>query len=112
MEQKLKLEKIYKEYCYNDLAIEGYNDEEKQNIEALKAFVDFRLRISGGDKSGMGSIGMGTLDGFINEIPVPTLSDTKTLPEIIKSVAQLMIDRKSTRLNSSHTDISRMPSSA
>ena len=29
-----------------------------------------------------------------------------------KSLAQVIKDRKSTRLNSSHTDISRMPSSA
>ena len=29
-----------------------------------------------------------------------------------ETYAQRMLDRKSTRLNSSHTDISRMPSSA
>ena len=38
------------------------------------------------------------------------------LPDSIESLsinhAQIQLDRKSTRLNSSHTDISRMPSSA
>ena len=36
--------------------------------------------------------------------------DLKSLPDIIGEFTNL--DRKSTRLNSSHTDISRMPSSA
>ena len=39
----------------------------------------------------------------------------KTNPEMIKSVAGfvfLLVDRKSTRLNSSHVALSRMPSSA
>ena len=37
----------------------------------------------------------------------------KPSAEILQQIAKgLQIDRKSTRLNSSHTDISRMPSSA
>ena len=34
------------------------------------------------------------------------------LPEMLMAAAAMKADRKSTRLNSSHTDISRMPSSA
>ena len=42
---------------------------------------------------------------------VPPFS-TRTVPAAAKVVLGLALDRKSTRLNSSHTDISRMPSSA
>ena len=38
--------------------------------------------------------------------------DYDTVIESVKKTNRLVIDRKSTRLNSSHTDISRMPSSA
>ena len=40
-----------------------------------------------------------------------SVSDRTILANIVRKVAELE-DRKSTRLNSSHTDISRMPSSA
>ena len=40
------------------------------------------------------------------------LPDTLTTPAKPNSVMTYSADRKSTRLNSSHTDISRMPSSA
>ena len=39
------------------------------------------------------------------------LNQPKAGPEVAQTVQQ-DLDRKSTRLNSSHTDISRMPSSA
>ena len=37
---------------------------------------------------------------------------SKSLEELLEMVSMSLLDRKSTRLNSSHTDISRMPSSA
>ena len=40
------------------------------------------------------------------------LFDKNQLKNVLKQVDFLFQDRKSTRLNSSHTDISRMPSSA
>ncbi len=48
-----------------------------------------------------------TLDDFEGE-------DRKSMEEYIKEITQeaLMRDRKSTRLNSSHATLSRMPSSA
>src|ERR1044072_1472570 len=46
--------------------------------------------------------------------PVPKLkpTPTPTPPEVLDPDSIVRVDRKSTRLNSSHTDISRMPSSA
>ena len=38
--------------------------------------------------------------------------DNELLKEVIRLALDPFTDRKSTRLNSSHTDISRMPSSA
>ena len=43
-------------------------------------------------------------------IDIHTVHETKVIEETILDTHK--IDRKSTRLNSSHTDISRMPSSA
>lgn len=61
---KLELERIYKEYCLEDLnALEG-----EEFIDSLKGFVDFRLSVSGGSKYSMGSIGCGTVEGFMNEV--------------------------------------------
>ena len=40
------------------------------------------------------------------------LADVAAAPDPNEAVAMVLLDRKSTRLNSSHTDISRMPSSA
>ena len=43
----------------------------------------------------------------------PQLADASALrAEVASAIDLLIVDRKSTRLNSSHTDISRMPSSA
>jgi hypothetical protein len=71
MERKLELEKIYKEYCMSDLnAIAECNlsENEKADNEMFKSFVKFRLSVSGGSESSMGSIGCGTVEGFVNEI--------------------------------------------
>ena len=59
-------------------------------------------------------------DGKVIRISLPPLSEErrKELVKIVKRMAEegrisiRSIDRKSTRLNSSHTDITRMPSSA
>ena len=40
---------------------------------------------------------------------MPSVENFQTVADIFKQLGE---DRKSTRLNSSHTDISRMPSSA
>ena len=48
-------------------------------------------------------------------IPAFNFNNMEQLQAIIQAAAETkspVIDRKSTRLNSSHTDISRMPSSA
>ena len=48
-----------------------------------------------------------------NELPMWVADmDFKTAPEIIEAVNKRAADRKSTRLNSSHRSLSRMPSSA
>jgi hypothetical protein len=60
---KLELENIYYKYCMNEL--ECNEDEE---IEMLKQFIKFRLNISGGSESSMGSVGCGSISGFLNEI--------------------------------------------
>ena len=44
--------------------------------------------------------------------PLLISAEQKTNPRIMATIGNLDLDRKSTRLNSSHTDISRMPSSA
>ena len=71
VELKLKLEKVYKEYCLSDLeAISESNlsDQEREENEMFKSFVKFRLNVSGGSESSMGDIGCGTVEGFVNEI--------------------------------------------
>jgi len=62
---KLGLERIYKEYCNNDL--ESLKGEDKF-VDMLLVFVEFRLEVSGGSKSSMGSIGMNYVSSFLNEI--------------------------------------------
>ena len=63
-----------------------------------------------------GSPDLDLLDGNgnpVNSLPIST--DKQVLNAKYRktgTVARLYVDRKSTRLNSSHTDISRMPSSA
>jgi len=62
---KLELENIYYKYCMGSL---GYPNDKNEEIEMLKQFIKFRLNVSGGDKSSMGSIGCGSINGFLNEI--------------------------------------------
>ena len=52
-----------------------------------------------------------TLDGHVGLFKVGLELFIAQGPEIFKAIRNFT-DRKSTRLNSSHTDISRMPSSA
>jgi hypothetical protein len=71
VELKLKLEKVYKEYCLSDLeaiAESNLSETEKEENEMFKSFVKFRLSVSGGSVSSMGDIGCGTVEGFVNEI--------------------------------------------
>ena len=63
--EKLELERIYKEYCNVDL--ESLKGEDKF-IDMMKVFVEFRLEVSGGDKSSMGSVGMNYVSSFLDEI--------------------------------------------
>ena len=63
---KLELEKVYKEYCLGD--IEWIKEEDKKNYKMFKSFIDFRLDVSGGNESTMGSVGCGSISGFLNEI--------------------------------------------
>jgi len=63
---KLELEKVYKEYCLSD--IKWIEEDDKKNYKMFKSFIDFRLNVSGGNKSTMGSVGCGSISGFLNEI--------------------------------------------
>jgi len=62
---KLTLEDIYYKYCIGELeSVEGEED-----VEMLKQFVKFRLKVSGGSKcSAGGGIGCDSVNGFLNEI--------------------------------------------
>lgn len=62
---KLTLEDIYYKSCMGDL--EGNNDGSEE-FEMLKQFIKFRLKVSGGSESSMGSVGCGSISGFLNEI--------------------------------------------
>ena len=76
VELKLKLENVYKEYCLSDLdaiaesnlEVRDLSENEKADNEMFKSFVKFRLSVSGGSESSMGSVGCGTVEGFVNEI--------------------------------------------
>ena len=64
MKLKLELEKLYKKYCLGELKeLKG-----EEFIDGLGKFVKFRLSVSGGSESSMGSIGCGTVEGFLNEL--------------------------------------------
>jgi len=62
---KLTLEDIYYKYCMNELeSVEGEED-----VEMLKQFVKFRLKVSGGSEcSAGGGVGCDNVNGFLNEI--------------------------------------------
>jgi hypothetical protein len=64
-EIKLELERIFKKYCEDDLEGLGGEDE---FINMMFTFVKFRLHVSGGDKSSMGSVSMESVSGFIDNI--------------------------------------------
>jgi hypothetical protein len=66
-DEKLELEKIYKEYCEGEI-IDNPDDEDKKWNELAKQWIEFRIRVSGGAETTMGSIGCGTIGGFLNEI--------------------------------------------
>ena len=76
IELKLKLENVYKEYCLSDLnaiaesnlEVRDLSENEKADNEMFESFVKFRLSVSGGSESSMGSVGCGTVEGFVNEI--------------------------------------------
>ena len=50
--------------------------------------------------------------GFADAAPMGEAQVAADLPEVLSGTNPLAVDRKSTRLNSSHLDLSRMPSSA
>jgi hypothetical protein len=62
---KLVLEKVYGMYV--DGEVEGLvsNGEEVFGLDKWK---EFRLYVSGGSESSMGSVGMGSIGGFIREL--------------------------------------------
>ena len=64
-EVKLELERIYKEYCNSNL--EGLRGED-EFIDMMFKFVEFRLYVSGGNESSMGSVGMNYVSSFLDEI--------------------------------------------
>ncbi len=70
MEKKLLLEKVYGDYVNNDLNGDWIKEEVGgYDMEVLiREFKNFRLYVSGGEKRSMGSIGMGSIGGFIREI--------------------------------------------
>jgi hypothetical protein len=63
---KLKLEKIYKQYGLSN--IRCMKEENKKEYKMFKGFIKFRLDVSGGNESSMGSIGCGSVSGFLDEI--------------------------------------------
>jgi hypothetical protein len=63
---KIELEKLYKKYCLGD--IEWIKEENKKDYKMFKSFIKFRLEVSGGNESSMGSVGCGSVIGFLNEI--------------------------------------------
>ena len=67
-EVKLELEKIFKAYAVPEHLYTGDDEETRKWEELVVRWVDFRLEVSGGAESSMGSIGCETIDGFLNEI--------------------------------------------
>lgn len=62
---KLELEKVYKNYC--DVSLIGIKGED-EFVDVLYKFVEFRLWVSGGERSSNGNIGCENIEGFLNEI--------------------------------------------
>jgi len=64
MKLKLELEKLYKKYCLGELKeLKG-----EEFIDGLGKFVKFRLSVSGGSGSSMGSVGCESVEGFMDEM--------------------------------------------
>ena len=74
MEKKLLLEKIYGLYVDNEIDADWWEDscrsknEYNRFNEFLKSWKWIRLEVSGGSEHSMGSVGMESIIGFINEI--------------------------------------------
>ena len=65
MEKKLLLEKVFSDYV--DVELNGdWNDLELKKL--IEMWKKYRLRVSGGEVSSMGRIGMGSIIGFVKEI--------------------------------------------
>ena len=63
--KKLLLEKIYAQYVDNDI---NSIKEAGEEVFGLDQWSTFRLSVSGGAESSMGSIGMGSINGFLYEL--------------------------------------------
>ena len=79
----------------------------RENIDEKAELIDKIERLDDGFNSLFARV-KETLDGHKDEYK----SEITVIKELIKSVTELAVDRKSTRLNSSHNRESRMPSSA
>ena len=64
LENKLLLEEVYRRYVNVEIDSLKSVDED---VSLFEKFRDFRLDISGGSESSMGDIGMGSIEGFIEE---------------------------------------------
>jgi hypothetical protein len=67
MSKKLVLENVFVKLV--DCEIEGVGEATDELLKGwMKDWKEMRLKVSGGDRTTMGSIGMGSIEGFINEI--------------------------------------------
>jgi hypothetical protein len=65
MEKKLLLEKVFSDYV--DVELNGdWNDLELKKL--IEVWKKYRLKVSGGEESSMGSVGMESIIGFVKEI--------------------------------------------
>ena len=65
MEKKLLLEKVFSDYV--DIELNGdWNDLELKKL--IEVWKKYRLKVSGGEESSMGSVGMESIIGFVKEI--------------------------------------------
>jgi hypothetical protein len=68
IEGKLLLEKIYRLYCSSEIDSMEELEVEDFDVVLWRKFRDFRLKVSGGNESSMGNIGMGYISGFVDNI--------------------------------------------
>lgn len=64
---KLELEDIYRSYCNDNLEGCQNGSPDDKFIDMMFVFVEFRLDVSGGDKSGC-MVSMKNVNNFLNEI--------------------------------------------